>query len=54
VQEQLPKTATGKYWYVGEGVRPNLRFDSELFDLKVISETERTVIQLRKKTILDE
>jgi hypothetical protein len=54
VRRQLPKTCSGKFWYVGDGVRPNLRFDSELFILNVITSTERTAILLQKKPILDE
>jgi hypothetical protein len=54
VRQQLPDSCDGKYWYVGDGVRPNLRFDSELFDLSLITETERTAIFLQKKPILDD
>ena len=54
VRQQIPKTCSGRYWYVGEGVRPNLRFDSELFSLSLITSTERTAILLEKKAFLDE
>lgn len=54
VRQQLPETCSGRYWYVGEGVRPNLHFDSELFSLSLITSTERTAILLEKKAILDE
>jgi len=54
VRQQLPDSCDGKFWYVGDGVRPNLRFDSELFNLSLITTTERTAILLEKKPILDE
>ena len=54
VRHQIPDFYSGKFWYVGDGVRPNLRFDSELFNLSVITTTERTAILLEKKPILDE
>ena len=54
VREQLPAACTGPYWVVGDAVRPNLRHDSELFSLDVISTTERSLLFLRKKPVLDE
>ena len=54
VRRQLPKKCSGKFWYVGDGVRPNLRFDSDLFHLSVITSTERSAILLEKRPILDE
>jgi hypothetical protein len=54
VREQLPAGCTGPYWIVGTGVRPNLRRDSELFSLDVISTTERSLLFLRKKPVLDD
>lgn len=54
VRQQLPASCNGKFWYVGSGVRPNLRFDSELFNLSLITSTERTAILLQKMPILDE
>jgi len=54
VRQQLPADCTGPYWIVGEGVRPNLRHDSDLFTLDVISTTERSFLLLRKKPVLDE
>jgi len=54
VRQQLPETCRGRYWYVGEGVRPNLRFDSDLFSLSLITSTQRTAILLQKMPILDE
>ena len=54
VQQQLPDSCNGKFWYVGDGVRSNLRFDSELFNLSLITTTDRTAILLEKKPILDE
>jgi hypothetical protein len=54
VRQQLPADCTGPYWIVGEGVRPNLRHDSDLFTLDVISTTERSFLLLHKKPALDE
>ena len=54
VRQQLPGDCTGPYWIVGEGVRPNLRHDSDLFTLDVISTTERSFLLLHKKPVLDE
>ncbi len=54
VQEQLPASCTGPYWVVGNEVRPNLKRDSDLFSLDVISTTGRTLLFLHKKPVLDE
>jgi hypothetical protein len=54
VRQQLPADCTGPYWIVGEGVRPNLRHDSDLFTMDVISTTERSFLLLHKKPVLDE
>jgi len=54
VHQQIPASCSGKFWYVGEGVRPNLNFDSELFNLNLITATDRTAILLQKMPILDE
>ena len=54
VREQLPAACTGPYWIVGDTVRPNLRHDSELFSLDVISATERSLLFLGKTPVLDE
>jgi hypothetical protein len=54
VRQKLPATCDGKFWFVGDGVRPNLRFDSELFNLSLITSTERTAVLLNKLPILDE
>jgi hypothetical protein len=54
VRQQFPASYSGNFWYVGSGIRPNLRFDSELFQLSMITSTERTAILLEKKPILDE
>ena len=53
-REQLPPGCGEPVWIVGEGVRPNLRRDSDLFSLQVISSTERSFLLLRKKPVLDE
>jgi len=54
VREQLPAVCTGPYWIVGDTVRPNLRHDSELFSLDVISTTDHTLLFLGQKPALDE
>jgi len=54
VRQQLPAECSGPYWIVGMGVRPNLKPDSELFALEVISTTQRTFFLLHKKPVLDE
>jgi len=54
VRPQLPAECSGPYWIVGMGVRPNLRRDSDLFALEVISTTQRSFFLLHKKPVLDE
>ncbi|MBN1934208.1 MAG: hypothetical protein JW934_06070 [Anaerolineae bacterium] len=54
VLEQIPPACRGEYFIVGTGVRPNLKFDSELFALDVISDTARTVLFLRHQPALAE
>jgi hypothetical protein len=54
VRQQLPVTCTGPYWIVGEGVRPNLRRDSDLFSMEIISTDARSFFLLRKKAVLDD
>ena len=54
VRQQLPDSCGGPYWVVGDGVRPNLRFDSEFFDLALITNEKRTALFLRKQPILDD
>ena len=54
VRDQLPADCGGPFWIVGDGVRPNIRHDSGLIQLDVITTTERTAILLHKKPILDE
>ena len=46
VLQQLPAECRGTYLIVGQGVRPNLRRDSDLFALDVVSTTERSVLPL--------
>ena len=53
-QQQMPPTCRGKYWIVGEGVRLNLKFDSELFDMDLVPAADRTAILLKKAPILDD
>jgi hypothetical protein len=54
VLQQIPAECRGEYFIVGSGVRPNLRYDSSLFALDVVSNTARTVLFLRYKPALDE
>ena len=54
VLQQIPAACRGEYFVVGNEVRPNLRHDSDLFALDVISDTARTVLFLRYKSALDE
>jgi hypothetical protein len=54
VLQQIPPACRGEYLIVGCEVRPNLRYDSELFYLDVISDTARTALFLRYKPALDE
>jgi hypothetical protein len=53
VAAQLPASCRGDYMIVGQ-VRPNLRRDSRLFDLEVVTMAERPVPLLRKRPVLDE
>jgi len=53
-RKQFPADCDGQFWVVGDGVRPNLRQNSELIQLELITTTERTAILLHKKPILDE
>jgi hypothetical protein len=53
VIEQLPSACRGDYSIVGE-VRPNLRRDSELFYLDVVTTTHQSMILLRKRPVLEE
>jgi phosphohistidine phosphatase SixA len=54
VLQQIPQACRGEYFVVGNTVRPNLRQDSVLLSLDVISTTERTVLFLRHKPVLAE
>ena len=54
VLQQIPPACRGDYFIVGCEVRPNLRHDSELFALDVVSTTTRTALFLRCKPVLDE
>ncbi len=54
VRQQLPATCTGPYWIVGEGVRPNLRRDSDLFSVEIISRDDRSFFLFHKKAVLDD
>ena len=54
VLHQIPPACRGDYFIVGTGVRPNLKFDSELFALDVISGAARTALFLRHRPALAE
>jgi len=54
VREQLPAACTGPHWTVGDTVRPNLRHDSELFSLDVISTADQSLLFLGWKPVLGE
>jgi hypothetical protein len=54
VLQQIPLACRGEYFIVGCEVRPNLRYDSELFALDVVSGTAHEVLFLRYKPALDE
>jgi hypothetical protein len=53
VREQLPATCGGPYWIVGDGVRPNLKRDSELFTLEEVETPVRSFFLLHKAPVLD-
>ena len=53
VREQLPPACTGPYWIVGDGVRPNLKRDSELFTLEEVETPLRSFFLLHKAPLLD-
>jgi len=54
VLQQIPAACRGEYFVVGNEVRPNLRYDSNLFALDVVSTTQQTALFLRYKPALDE
>jgi hypothetical protein len=54
VLQQIPTACRGAYFVVGYEVRPNLRYDSELFDLEVASTAGRTLLFMHYKPALDE
>jgi len=54
VLQQIPPACQREYFIVGCEVRPNLRRDSELFSLDVVSGTAHEVLFLRYKPALDE
>ena len=49
VLQQIPPACRGAYWIVGNTVRPNLRYQSDLFVLDVLTSTEHTLFFLRQK-----
>jgi len=53
VLQQIPAACRGEYFVVGSEVRPNLRYNSDLFVLDVIPGTTGTVLFLRYKPALD-
>jgi hypothetical protein len=53
VREQLPDACSGPYWIVGDGVRPNLKRDSDLFTLDEVETPARSFFLLHKQPLLD-
>ena len=49
VLQQIPPACRGAYWIVGDTVRPNLRYGSDLFAMDVLSSTGHTLFFLRQK-----
>lgn len=54
VREQMPEDCGGKVWVVGDGVRLNLKFDSDLFKMDLVPALDRTAIFLKKEPVLDD
>jgi len=54
VLQQIPAACQGEYFVVGNEVRPNLRYDSDLFALDVVSIIPQTALFLRYKPALNE
>ena len=52
--QQIPPACQGDYFVVGNEVRPNLRHDSDLFALDVVSTAARTVLFPHYKPALDD
>ncbi|MBN2393504.1 MAG: hypothetical protein JXR84_22415 [Anaerolineae bacterium] len=53
VLQQIPPACRRNYFIVGCEVRPNLKYDSTLFALDILSDTARTVLFLRYKPTLE-
>ena len=53
VREQLPAACGGPYWIVGDGVRLNLKGDSDLFTLEEVETPLRSFFLLHKAPLLD-
>jgi hypothetical protein len=53
VLQQIPAACRGEYFVVGNEARPNLRYDSDLFALDVVSTTQQTALFLRYTPALD-
>lgn len=54
VREQLPADCAGPYWVVGDGVRLNIRNESTLIELELITTPDRNAILLHQKPTLVE
>jgi hypothetical protein len=52
VLQQIPAACRGETFIVGSEVRPNLRYDSDLFALDVVSTTQQTALFLRYRPAL--
>jgi len=53
VLQQIPAACRGETFVVGSEVRPNLRYDSDLFALDVVSTTQQMALFLRYKPAFD-
>jgi len=52
MKQPLPSSATGPFWCVGEGVHLNIRQDSKIFNIDIISVEDSTLLFLRSKPLL--
>ena len=53
VLQQIPAACRGEYFVVGNEVRPNLHYDTDLFALDMVSTTQQKVFFPRYKSALD-
>ena len=53
VQKQVPIDCDSPYWIVGEGVRPALRHDANLFNVETFSIDQRSVFLVSQNIVLN-